>query len=104
MEIKLDADKAQSILFFIEESVCELRHLNIQKECIKILIPEPLVEMIFYRLREEYSFSPTNKVENLKELKIFDIQIYPHYKNEIVVYNAKFNFSNHPNQHKILLL
>lgn len=104
MEIKLDAYKAKSILLFIEKSMFELRHLNIDKEDIKILIPEPFMELIIYRLREVCWFSPINKVEYLKELKIFDIQIYPHFKNEIVVYNVKFNFSNHPNQHKILLL
>ena len=104
MEIKLDADKAQSILFFIEKSIHELRYLNIDKEYIKILIPEPFVKMFFYRLNEIYGFSSINRVENLNELKIFDIQIYPHFKNEIVVYHTRFNFSNHLNQHKILLL
>lgn len=102
--IQLDLNKTNEILDFICNSIGELRMQNVPEENVKILIPDIFQELITRALDELYGRTGNPRVRTLLLSNIFGAQIYPHYKNEIVVYNAKFNFSNHPNQHKILLL
>lgn len=87
-EYKITTDQSSSILKFIAQSLYEFQHYNIEKKEIKVLMPEYALFIMLNNIGV-LNWYP-NAVNELRNNKIFGIEVYPHFKNEIVVYTTKF--------------
>lgn len=98
----LTYDQLDDIFNFVRHALYQFEEMDLHKEEIKILMPDSVKRMMqnYYR-RPPYCQTPE---EQLKEAKLYDIEVYPHYKNEIVVYCTKFDLYESLDQPKIFNL
>jgi hypothetical protein len=90
-EYKITTDQLSDIFNFIAQSLYEFQNYNIQKKDIKVLIPEYVLFIMRNNIDvlDWYSYC----VSELRINKILGIEVYPHFKNEIVVYTTKFYYN-----------
>lgn len=98
----LTYDQLDNIFYFIRKSIIELRSQNIHKDFIRILMPETVKEFLHMNYRRPVDFSSTT-LDQYLENKLLDIEVLPHYKNEIVVYSIKWDFYKEKIEPKIFL-
>lgn len=80
-------DSCNQIADFIFKSVHHFYSLDLRNEEIKILMPES-VKFVFQQNHMRVLY-PDSEHEFLFK-KFYDIEVQPHYKNEIVVYCPQF--------------
>jgi hypothetical protein len=100
--INMTYDKLDEIFRFVRYSLYQFENMRLHKEDIRILMPESINYMMqnYYGIVTNYQ----TIVEQLRGGKLYDIEVYPHYKNEIVVYCKKFEIHEELDQPKILVL
>lgn len=89
------------IFYFIGDSLCQFEKLNHRKEDLRILMPDS-TKCAFDYYRCAIMFQ--TQEQQFRDAKFFDVQVYPHYKSEIVVYCTKFDLYKECEQPKILEL
>ena len=87
--MEITYSKIETVFNFIRKSVYELENKGIHVTEIKVLIPN------FFKRTIQTYYEHTLPLDN-KHNRIFDVEIVPHYKNEIVVFHENF-FKNHDN-------
>ena len=95
-------EKLDQIFNFVRHSLYQFEELNVRKEDMRVLMPDS-----FKYIMQNYYRRPTyfqTAEEQFREAKIFNIEVYPHYKNEIVVYCTKFDLYEGLDQPKIFEL
>jgi hypothetical protein len=89
------------IFYFIGDSLCQFDKLNLRKEDLRILMPNS-TKCAFNYYRRQIMFQ--TQEEKFHAENFFDVQVYPHYKSEIVVYCTKFDLYKECDQPKIFEL
>lgn len=99
-EIKFE--QLDNIFKFVRHSLYQFQEQNVRNEDLRVLMPDTIKTCMqhYYRRPIDYQ-TPEHQ---LREAKIFDIEVYPHYKNEIVVYCTKFDLYKELDQPKIFEL
>ena len=90
-EDKISIDDLNTIHSFILNSICNFNGLNLQREDLRILMPEWILFIMQNNISGLNRFSTA--VNGFRNNKIFGIEVYPHFKNEIVVYTTKFYYN-----------
>ena len=91
------------ILYFITKSLYSFHYLSNQREDFRVLMPEWIITMLINNNNSILNdFRNTSK--ELTNNKIFGVEVYPHYKNEIVVYNINFFFNSKLDPPKIYII
>lgn len=98
---EIRVDKLNEIVCFVKDSLEHFEMLNARKEYIRILMPDSIRFILlnykrptyFQTVEEQYYFT-----------NLFNIEVYSHYKNEIVVYCTKFDLYKELDQPKIFWL
>lgn len=86
---------------------CLVHFLYLNITVVNIPVKTPIMPDSFKYIMQNYYRRPTyfqTAEEQFREAKIFDIEVYPHYKNEIVVYCTKFDLYEGLDQPKIFEL
>lgn len=103
--VKILKEKTHSqlneIFYFIGDSLYQFEKLNLRKEDLRILMPDSTKNAFNYYNR---AIMFQTQEQQLPNAKFFDVQVYPHYKSEIVVYCTKFDLCKECNQPKIFEL
>lgn len=95
-------NKMDEIYSFVRNSLYDFDSMGVHKEKIRILMPDSVKYIMkHYYFRAVQYRTPE---EQLKEARYCDIEVYPHYKNEIVVYCTEFDSHKELDQPKILEL
>jgi hypothetical protein len=87
-EYKISKDDLNTIHSFVLNSICTFNELGLQREDLRVLMPEWILFIMQNNISGLNRFS--NAVNGFRNNKIFGIEVYPHFKNEIVVYITKF--------------
>jgi len=96
---EISLEKLDEIYNFVSLSIYQLKKLNLRNEDIKILMPN-WFKFVMEHSYTRYTYYRTAE-QQLIEAKFFDIEVYPHFKNEIVVYCKEFHLNKELDQPKI---
>lgn len=99
---KISYEKLDEIFNFVRHSIYQLKELNLRNEDIKILMPS-WFKFVMEHSYTRYTYYRTAE-QQLIEAKFFDIEVLPHFKNEIVVYCKEFYLNKELDQPKIFII
>lgn len=96
---EMSYSELDNVFNFVRRSLYDFEELNVHKEDIRILMPESFKLMLQYHYRRPIVMQSVN--DQIIDAKFFNVEVLPHFKNEIVVYCTKFDLHKELNQPKI---